>query len=1376
MASSQVRLVDLEARPLRDGKTESVTISKRLQQMGPAPLSFGQERQWFLEQMKPHSPPNIARAIRMIGRLDMRLVQQALNAIVARHEILRTTFGEVNGHGVQLVNESRPVSLSLIDLTSWAATEREAEIEWLLNEESQRSFNLSEDLLLRASLIRMAPQDQVLTLTAHRIAFDHASLILFMDEFAKLYDSLADGEPRLPDLPVQYSDFAQWERSPKNSLLFDEQVSYWKDKLRDLRISELPTDRQRPAVQTFCGGRRTLKITDPLYSELMMLGRREGVTIHVLLLAVLKALIHFYTGSDDIVVGTSCDVRAPELKTLIGCFTGFLTLRTQVDREITGRDLLHRVHRVVADAHAHGDVPFPKVVEGLQPERDLSRSPLFQVLFSTNEPSPETIKLSELTLIPLETDSRTAEFDLTLSVRETEQGLVTSWKYNTDLFDDSTIARMMNHYQGLLENLVADPGKRLLDWTYLTAEERHQILIEWNNTQSEYPKDKCIHQLFEAQVARTPDSIALIFDERRMTYRELNSRANQLAHYLRRFGVGPEVRVGICVERSVEMIVGIVGILKAGGAYVPLDPAYPRERLAFMLEDSQAQIILTQQRLVADIDQHSPRMICLDTDWDQISQEMTTDPKPASSSDNLAYVIYTSGSTGKPKGVAIEHRATVAFLNWAISVFSREKLNGVLASTSICFDLSVYEMFAPLCCGGSMIVTESILHLPSLPAVNEVTLINTVPSIITELLRSQGIPRSVRTINLAGEPLKTPLVRQLYELDTVKEVFDLYGPTEDTTYSTFALRSADRATIGRPISNTEAYILDPRQQLVPIGVPGELHLGGAGLARGYLNRPELTAEKFIRNPFSSVPGARLYRTGDLARYLPTGEIEYLGRVDKQIKIRGLRIELGEIEAVISENPAVRENVVIAIEDEPGDKRLVAYVVLNQVPRTRAGELRGNLERKLPAYMVPSAFVELDRLPLTPNGKVDRKALPRPERTELQRARFVAPRDEIESRLAQLWERVLGTAPVGVLDNFFELGGNSLVAARMFSETTRLFGKNLPLATLFREGTIEHLAGLLRDNVDDELKGRWSSLVSIQPGGSKHPFFCVHGVGGNVLTYRALAQYLGPDQPLYGLQSAGLDGKQTPHTTVEAMAAHYVEAICDLHPEGPYFLGGLSFGGIVAFEMARQLQKRGRKVACVALLDSPTEICGNGYKLRQKIAVHLDNLLRLSFKARFKYLSQIAKTGKRKIKSRIWRIGYRWYEDTRDQLPPALRNTKEINYQAAREYVLQSYRGRVALFRATDRSALDREDELLGWDKFASEVDLYLVPGDHVNMVNEPNVRVLAEKLNQCLDRAAPPRSAVAPIAKRASALFFWVVISKVTSVLSATLTDTLLVA
>jgi amino acid adenylation domain-containing protein len=1303
-----------------------------------APLSFVQERRWFLEQMRPHNPPNYAKAIRMTGYLDVRLLQETLDTIVARHEVLRTTFSELNGQRIQIVNESRSVNLAVFDLRASSKAEQESEIRWLLNEESQQTFNLSKDQVLRASLLLMSERDQVLILTVHRCAFDDTSFIVFLEELAAIYDGLSRGAATsLPSLPLQYSDYAQWERNQDKSSYFEGQVSYWKSILQDPRPSELPTDRPRPAVQTFAGKHQYLRIEDPLYSKLMTLIRQEPITLKALLLAGFSSLVHFYIGSDDITIGTSDELRPSDVSPLIGRFTNFLPLRFKLDRNSSARDLLRHVQRVLTDAYSHRDVPFAKLLESLQPERDLSRTPLFQVLFSMNALAAKSIKLSELTLIPLETHSRTSDFDLTLLAQETDEGILTTWEYNTDLFDDSTILRMMNHYRRLLENVVADPDARLLDWTYLTADEQQQLISDWNSNQADYPRDKCIHQLFEDQVDRTPDAVAVIFDDRRLTYRELNAHANQLAHYLRRLGVGPEVRVGICVERSVEMIISVLSVLKAGAAYVPLDPAYPQKRLAFMLEDSQALILLTQQRLVGELSGPRVEVVCLDKDWDQINREKTSNPALAVSSEDLAYIIYTSGSTGKPKGVAIEHRASVAFLSWATATFSLEQLKGVLASTSICFDLSVYEIFAPLSCGGSVVLAENILQLPNLKAAEEVSLINTVPSVITEFLRSNELPGSVRTINLAGEPLKTALVRQLYKLDTVKEVFDLYGPTEDTTYSTFTLRNTERATIGRPISNSQAYILDRHQHLVPIGVAGELHLGGAGLARGYLNRPELTAERFIPNPFSNDPSARLYKTGDLARYLPSGEIEYLGRMDNQVKIRGFRIELGEIEAVISEYPAVRESVVLAIEDRPDEKRLVAYIVEKQTPIARISELRSYLEHKLPAYMVPTAFVVLEKLPLTPNGKLDRKALPLPDWNGLQaHPSFIAPRDEIETELARIWESVLGHGSIGVRKNFFELGGNSLLAARMFSETNRVFNQNIPLAILFQGGTIEHLATLIRHNEQDELKAEWSSLVTIQPDGSKPPFFCVHGIGGNVLTYTTLARYLGPDQPFYGLQSAGLDGRQIPHTKVEQMAAHYIKVISDLQPQGPYLLGGLSFGGIVAFEMARQLQRQGRRVACVALLDSWPQSTSDDFKLTQRIELHLTNLRHLSLTDRLTYFGKMAKTARRKLKSRIWRVGHQWYRDHQDQLPAALRNIYEINYQAAREYVMQPYSGSVTLFRASDNSALDGEDDLFGWDKFATGVDLYRVPGDHVSMMNEPHVQVLAEQLKRCLARAS----------------------------------------
>lgn len=1312
-------------------------VTRRIES-DPAPLSFVQERRWFLEQMKPHNPPNYAKAIRMIGYLDVKLLQETLDTIVARHEVLRTTFIELNGQRIQIVNQSRSVNLAVFDFKASAKAEQESEIQWLLNEESQQTFNLSKDQVLRASLLLMGEKDQVLIVTVHRCAFDNTSFVVFLEELAAIYDGLSRGvAASLPSLPVQYSDYAQWERNQDKKLYFEGRVSYWKTILQDLRPSELPTDRPRPAVQTFAGKHQYLRIEDPLYSKLMTLVRGEPITLDVLLLAGFSSLLHFYTGSDDITIGRSAELRLSEVNRLIGRFTNFLPLRFKLDRNSSARDLLHHVQSVLTDTSSHREVPFAKLLESLQPVRDLSRTPLFQVLFSMNELVAKNIKLSELTLTPLETHSRTSDFDLTLLVQETDEGILTTWEYNTDLFDDSTILRMMNHYLRLLENVVDDPDARLLDWNYLTAGERQQIISDWNSNQADYPTDKCIHHLFEDQVARTPDAVAVIFDDRRLTYHELNAHANQLAHYLRRLGVGPEVRVGICVERSVEMIISVLSVLKAGAAYVPLDPAYPRKRLTFMLEDSQALILLTQQRLVGELSVPRVEVVCLDKDWDQINREKTSNPALAVSPENLAYVIYTSGSTGKPKGVAIEHRATVAFLSWATATFSLEQLKGVLASTSICFDLSVYEIFAPLSCGGSVVLAENVLQLPNLRAAEEVSLINTVPSVMTEFLRSNEIPRSVRTINLAGEPLKTELVRQLYTLDTVKEVFDLYGPTEDTTYSTFTLRNTERATIGRPISNSQAYILDRHQQLVPIGVAGELHLGGAGLARGYLNRTELTAERFIPNPFSKDQSARLYKTGDLARYLPSGEIEYLGRMDNQVKIRGFRIELGEIEAAISEYPAVRETVVLAIEDRPDEKRLVAYIVEKQTPIARISELRSYLEHKLPAYMVPTAFVVLEKLPLTPNGKLDRKALPLPDWNGLlAHASFIAPRDEIETELAQIWESVLGHGPIGVRKNFFELGGNSLLAARMFSETNRVFNQNIPLAILFQGGTIEHLASLIRDNEKDELNAEWSSLVTIQPDGSKRPFFCVHGIGGNVLTYTTLARYLGPDQPFYGLQSAGLDGRQNPHTKVEQMAAHYIKVIADLQPKGPYFLGGLSFGGIVAFEMARQLQRQGRQVGCVALFDSWPQSVADDFKIAQRIDLHLTNLRQLSLSDRLTYFGRMAKTARRKLKSRIWKVRHQFYRDHQDQLPAALRNIYEINYQASKEYVMQPYSGSVTLFRASDNSALKDEDELFGWDKFATAVDLYRVPGDHVSMMNEPHVQALAEQLKRCLALAS----------------------------------------
>jgi surfactin family lipopeptide synthetase A len=1046
------------------------------------PLSFGQERLWFLNQLEPHGASyNEPTAIRVTGPLDVTVLERCVHEIVRRHEALRTIFTIIAGEPVQVVRETMSLNLPVEDLRDLPEHEREAQVSKLATEEFQKPFDLAEGPLLRLKILRLAAQEHVLVLTMHHIISDGWSVGVLFRELGELYRAFSSGKPSpLPELPIQYADFALWQRRWMQGGVLEAHLAYWKAKLGGtLPMLELPTDHARSPVQTSHGARYYLSLPKPLSEGLKTLSQRQGVTLFMALLAAFQTLLYRYTGQDDLLVGSpSAGRNWPQTEGLIGCFLNTLVFRTDMSGNPSFRGLLARVREVAMEVYGHQDLPFEQLVEAVQPERDLSRNPLFQVMFVLQ--NALTLELPGLSLSRLKLDRGATPLDLLLSMEDTDQGLTGWLEYNTDLFAPSTIARMAEHFQTLLEGVTANPEQRLSWLPMLTQAERHQLLVEWNNTPSDYPKDVCIHQLFEAQVERTPDAVALLFEEQQLTYRQLNRRANQLAYYLRALGVGPESLVGICMERSPEMVLGLLGILKAGGAYVPLDPGYPNERLAFMLEDSQATVLLTQQRLESGFelsargprlsspstlpisDSPAPHVVCVDTDWENIAQESEENLTSGVTADNLAYVIYTSGSTGRAKGVAIEHRSTVALLDWARAIFTPEQLAGVLASTSICFDLSVFELLVPLSWGGKVILAESALCLPALPAAKNVTLINTVPSTIAELLRVNGVPPSVRTVNLAGEPLKRELVQEIYQQRTIREVFDLYGPSEDTTYSTFALRSATgRATIGHPIANTQIYVLDTSLQPVPIVVPGELHIGGAGLARAYLHRPGLTAEKFIPNPFSSVPGARLYQTGDLARYCPDGNIEFLGRLDNQVKIRGFRIELGEIETALGQHPAIQETVVIAREDRANEKRLVAYVVPNQQPAPTVSELRCFLQQSLPDHMVPSAFVLLDALPLTPNGKVDRRGLRVPEglRPELEAA-YVEPQTEVERIIAGLWQEALHVQKVGRHDNFFDLGGHSLLLIRVHSALQRALSRQVPLVDMFKYPTISTLVAYL----------------------------------------------------------------------------------------------------------------------------------------------------------------------------------------------------------------------------------------------------------------------------------------------------------------------------
>jgi amino acid adenylation domain-containing protein len=1007
--------------------------------------------------------------VRISSKLDIEALRRAWNKIIERHAILRTTYTSYAGTPVQRIHEKQEVDIQITDASNWS----EDYLREQIFIETDRPFNLEIDSVLRINLFTQSVEEHILLLTMHHIAGDLWSFDTLLNEFQNFYI----GEIEKIDFQqedyaenLSYIEFVRWQSELLSSSRGEELREYWQKQLAgELSILNLPTDKLRPPVQTYQGETHILKLDEQLIQKLRNLAIASGTSLYKITLAAFFVLLYRYSNQEDILVGSPMLGRLDrKFKGVVGYFVNPVVLRTTVSGYLTFKDFLDQISGTVKEAQKYQDYPFPLLVDKLQPQRDPSHSPLFQVSFTEQKQRwGEPLKNlsccqdSGLQMEPYPLGhQRGASFDLDVMIMEAGEVLQVGWQYNTDLFDLETIARMAEHFLTLLEAIATNPEQRISELPLLTQTERQQLLFEWNNTTTEYPQDKCIHQLFEEQVEKTPDSVAVVFGNQQLTYRELNQQANQLAHHLQTLGVRPEVLVGICVERSLEMVVGLLGILKAGGAYVPLDPHYPQERLDYMLADAGVELLLTQQELLSSLSSHTARVVYLDTDWQTIEPQSHENLHAGVRSDNLAYVIYTSGSTGQPKGVAIEHHSPVALCHWAQQTFTRSQLSGVLATTSICFDLSVFELFVTLCLGGKVIVAHNALHIPNLSRAEEITLINTVPSAIAELLRIGGLPTQIQIVNLAGEPLQNQIVQQLYQHQNIIRVYNLYGPSEDTTYSTFALLgkgATEPPSIGRPISNTQIYILDANHQPVPIGVPGELYIGGDGLARGYLNRPELTLEKFIPNPFSDDSSERLYKTGDLARYLIDGNIEYLGRIDNQVKIRGFRIELGEIEAALSQHPVVRETVVIARENSAGDKQLVAYLVPHQEPAPTNSDLRHFLKAQLPDYMMPSAFVVLEALPLTPNGKVDRRALPQPElRPELEPT-FVAPRTPIEEILANIWGCVLGIEQVGIDDNFFELGGHSLLATQVISRVRNTLAVELPLRSLFETPTVASFA-------------------------------------------------------------------------------------------------------------------------------------------------------------------------------------------------------------------------------------------------------------------------------------------------------------------------------
>lgn len=1043
------------------------------EQRDTAPLSFPQQRFWFLNQLEPNlSVYNEWTAIHLTGTLDIAALEQAIETVVRRHEALRTTFVVRDDQPLQEVNQNMIVPLDIINLRALPKSERWEKALRLASAETQCPFDLDCGTLYRAKLFQLDEQAHILLQVFHHIVIDAWSATVLYLELGMLYTALSQKQhPALPDLPVQYTDFTVWQRQWLQTQEINTQLNYWKKQLANLSPLQLATDRPRSGRQTYRGAQHSHEFSADLLKSLQTLSQQAGASLFMILLAAFQTLLYRYTGQDDVVVGSPVANRSrPELEKLIGCFTNTLVLRSNLSGNPSFRMLLARVRATVLDALSHQELPFEKLVEELQPERDLSRTPIFQVMLVYNNTALNYDQFEKLQAMPVDVESTIARFDLTFSVMELDVGLKTHLIYNADLFDAATIARMAGHLETLLAGIVADPDTHLQQLPLLSTAERQQLQA-WNQTQADYPHDQTIVSLFEAQVARTPDAVAVVFEDQSLTYRQLNEKANRIAHYLLSLKtqngeilLNNNPLVAIAVQRSLEMLIGLLAILKAGGAYVPIDPDYPAARIAYMLADSTAPLLLTQGHLVKQLAltelEHEYVVLCVDeiNATNQSNQNLEINIQ----AQDLAYIIYTSGSTGKPKGVAIGHNNATQLINWAYEVFNTEQLTGVLASTSICFDLSIFEMFVPLTQGGAVVLVKDALQLQQMvQALLPITLVNTVPSVATALLNSNAIPKSVQVINLAGEPLKNNLVQTLYKETSTQHIYNLYGPSEDTTYSTFTrvtLNNSLEPTIGRPINNTRIYILDAKQQLQPIGIAGELCIAGAGLARGYLNQPELTTEKFIEvELFGKLE--RIYKTGDLARWLPDGNLEYLGRIDHQVKLRGFRIELGEIETVLSRHPAVQESIVIVREDIPGDKRLLAYITANAAIQDISNTaLRTYLQQHLPDYMIPAAFVLLDVLPLTPNGKVDRRALPVLATAEhLTDSIFTPPSTATEKTVADIWQQVLGIANLGIHDDFFETGGHSLLATQVINRCCVAFQVEIALLSLFEERSIARIA-------------------------------------------------------------------------------------------------------------------------------------------------------------------------------------------------------------------------------------------------------------------------------------------------------------------------------
>jgi amino acid adenylation domain-containing protein len=1343
-------------------------IQRRQDRRAPFPLSFAQQALWLAHQLYSGASGIISGGLRLVGRFDRNAFEKSLNEIVRRHEVLRTRFLVVEDHPAQYIEPFTSLEIPFSDLRNLPEPERKRLVLKLAEEDVHRPFDLGHDSPIRLQLIRMGDEEHVLLLSMHHIVSDGWSLNVFFAELQALYSDFSAGRnPELPELPIQYGDFAVWQHQwLRNTAMLENKLSYWRRHLANTSVLELPFDRPRPATQTFRGARTSFTVAAELAADLKALSEQEGTTLFMTVLAAFQTLLSRYSGQDDVAIGTSTAGRnRVEVEKLIGCFLNILVLRTRLDGNPSFRELLQRVRQNTLQAYDHQDVPFEKLVEALQPSRAATYTPFFQVTFELHHQRTAGSGFSGLTVLPLENTeeikNNLAKYDLSLVLSDTNETLAGFFLYNTDLFDAATIDRVIAHFKVLLGSIVANPELPVSQLPLLTHEERHWYVSEANNKSADIPVPY-FHELFEVQAQRTPNASAVQHKDRTLSYRELNERANQLGHFLRTRGVGPESLVGVFMHRSPEMMVAILGILKSGGAYVPLDPTYPLDRLNFMATDSRVDIILTEKSLTDVLGVKGIEEIALDADWEQMishgpAENLAIPGHPL----NLAYVIYTSGSTGRPKGVMISHLGITNYVQWAADAYQAANGQGAVVHSPIGFDMTLTGLFPPL------IVGTSVELLPEAPGIEQLeqklreqqgfSVIKITPAHL-ELLNRQLPPQLLHgrtnTLVVGADALSAPAIALWRRHAEGTRIFNEYGPTETVVgcaeYVISGRTPASGAVpIGVPITNMQMYVLDPELEPVPVGVQGELYIGGFGVARGYLNRPDLTAQRFVPDPFSRKPGARLYRTGDACRYIAdrTGHIEFLGRLDYQVKLRGFRIELGEIEAALLRHPAVRETVVVERKDQADDKRLVAYLVTRLSQPGLVGEVRDFLKQQLPEYMVPAAFVMMDSLSLTPNGKVDRKALPAPQERSDVAEITTPPQDAIETKLVEMWEAILDVRPIGTNDNFFEIGGHSLLAERLMAQIRREFGQTLRISAFFQQPTIKQVAGLLRKS---EAHPNSSPLTALKATGHLPPFFCVHSLSGDAAIFAKLANAMPVHRPFYAFHTSHPSelGNQSP--SIEAMAKIYVDAMIAAQKEGPYHLGGYSFGCVIAFEMARQLRARGLQVGLLALIDGISPLAVQNMDERGDaitlagivrdwarmdgipLSLPHDEIRSLSPEAGLDYI--LAKVKAANLLGPEQDIAW-----VRRFLKGIAART-----QAIRSYSPHIYDGVITLFRSKEsdqenakaliEAGMDVLSPERGWDKLTSQpIEIHFIPGHHATLLQVPQVQYLAQELGSCLD-------------------------------------------